>query len=197
MTNTWQETDATIGVSKIFAGFAVSLTDVQVSVTEQWINTSLRLVTHDFDHKFWNYANQFDLFISPKVNPAKRLQKERFNSLTYCCLISIYLDGDILAFLDKYSSITNTLACIIRSFSTLDYVRILACVGVILGVHLIEPFLSLTSSTMTDYDDLMKAFPQLYSDFLTVNPELLLHRSDVSCLLLCQPEQVHRHPLLC
>jgi hypothetical protein len=125
MTNTWQETDATIGVSKIFAGFAVILTDVQVSFTEQWINTSLRLVTQDFDHKFWNYANQFDLFINPKVNPAKRLQKERFNSLTYCCLIAIYLDRDILAFLDKYMSITNTLACIIHPFSSLEYIRIL------------------------------------------------------------------------
>ena len=60
--------------------------------------------------KLWNYVNQYDLFISPKVNPAKRLQKERLTSLTYCWLISIYL------------------ACIPGSFSSLNYIRILACV---------------------------------------------------------------------
>ena len=47
----WKELDATIGPEKIFAYFLVSLSDQQDSITEQWINCLLRLVTHDFDHK--------------------------------------------------------------------------------------------------------------------------------------------------
>ena len=78
-----QQIDSTIGPTKIFSAFAVSLSEVQSSVVEQWMDCVTRLITHDFDHKSWNYADQFDIFISPIKNPAKRLQKERFNSLVY------------------------------------------------------------------------------------------------------------------
>ena len=65
MCNVWKDIDITIGSSKIFAGFAVTLTDVQTSVTEQWIDVSLRLVSPDFDHKMWNKASEFNKFIEP------------------------------------------------------------------------------------------------------------------------------------
>ena len=171
---TWKDIDTTIGVSKVFAGFAVTLTDIQTSVTEQWIDVILRLVSHDFDHKMWNKSAEFDIFIKPKVNSAKRLQKERFNSLVYCCAVALFLDKDVTKFLDKFTNITNNLACIVRSFADLEYVRVLAAVGVIVGTHIVEPFLSLTTSTKTDYSKLQEAFPQLYKDLTTVMPELLL-----------------------
>ena len=76
-----QQTDSTIGPTKIFSAFAVSLSEVQSSVVEHWMDCVTRLITHDFDHKSWNYAYQFDIFISPIKSPAKGLQKERFNSL--------------------------------------------------------------------------------------------------------------------
>jgi hypothetical protein len=170
----WKEVDTTIGSSKIFAGFAVTITDIQTSVTEQWLDVSLRLVSPDFDHKMWNKASEFNVFIKPKVNIAKRLQKERFNSLVYSCAVALYLDQDILFFLDKFTNVTNTLACIVRSFAGLDYVRVLAAVDVIVGTHIVEPFLSLTTSSSTDYAKLSEAFPQLYTDLTTVKTELLL-----------------------
>ena len=173
----WGEVDKAIGPDKIFAGFAVSLSDQQVSVTQQWMDCVTRLVTHDFDQKPWNRASDFDLFISPLSNPAKRLIKERFNSLPYTCLVANWLDIHVIAFLAKYSNVTNSLACIIRSFESIHYLRILSTVGVILGVHLIEPYLSLTSSSETTWDKLVVAFPQLYSDLATVKPELLLDLS--------------------
>ena len=172
--NVFKSVDTTIGVSKVFAGFAVTITDIQTSVTEQFIDVTLRLVSHDFDHKMWNKASEFDIYIKPKKNTAKRLQKERFNSLVYCCAVALYLDADVLKFLEKFTNITNTLACIVRSFSTLDYVRVLAAVGVIVGIHIVEPFLSLTTSTKTDYSKLQESFPKLYTDLCTVKPELLL-----------------------
>ena len=78
------------------------------------------------------------------------------------------------SFLAKYQNITNTLACIVRSFEGIDYLRILAAVGVIIGTHLIEPYLSLTSSSTTSWEQLMVAFPSLYTDLTSVNPALLL-----------------------
>ena len=169
-----KEVDTAIGPEKIFAGFAVSLSDQQESVTQQWMDCVTRLVTHDFDQKPWNRAADFDLFISPLVNPAKRLIKERFNSLPYTCLITLWLDDHVTAFLNKFTSVTNSLACIIRSFQDIKYLRVLCVVGVILGVHLIEPYLSLTSSSETTWEKLVEAFPPLYTDLTSVKPELML-----------------------
>ena len=80
----------------------------------------------------------------------------------------------ILVSHEKFPNITNTLACIVRSFSTLDYVRVLAAVGVIVGIHIVEPFLSLTTSTKADYSKLQESFPKVITDLCTVKPELLL-----------------------
>ena len=41
----WKEIDVAIGPDKIFAGFAVSLSDQQESVTLQWQDCLTRLVT--------------------------------------------------------------------------------------------------------------------------------------------------------
>lgn len=174
MQKMWKEVDTTIGPDKIFAGFAVSVSDQQVSVTEQWMDCVTRLVTHDYDQKAWNKAEEFDIFIAPLQNPARRLIAERFNSLAYTCLVSNWLDEHVSEFLAKYTSITNSLACIVRSFESLDYVRVLSAIGVILGVQLVEPFLSLTSSSETTWQKLVEAFPTLYHDLSTVEPEMML-----------------------
>ena len=44
----------------------------------------------------------------------------------------------------------------------------------VLLVHLIEPFLSLTPSSQTTWEKLQESFPVLYSDLKNVKPELLL-----------------------
>ena len=100
--------------------------------------------------------------------------KERFNSLVYCCAVALALDSKITSFLAKYTNITNNLACIVRSFESLEYLRVLAAVGVIIGMHLVEPYLSLTSSSTTTWEKLITAFPTLYQDFSSVEPALLL-----------------------
>ena len=173
----FKQIDTTIGPTKIFSVFAVSLTDVQDSVTEQWMNCLTRLVTHDFDHKSWNYADEFDIFILPLKNPAKRLQKERFNSFIYTALVTLFLDKHVSSFLDKFTNITNSLACIIQSFEGLDYLRVLAAATVVIGVHLVEPYLNLTTSSSTTWQKLVEAFPSLYTDLTTTKAEKLLDLS--------------------
>ena len=169
-----KQIDIKIGPSKIFSSFAVSLGEVHESVLDQWLDCLTRLVSHDFDHKSWNYAEEFDLFLSPVTNPAKRLQKERFNSLPYTALITLFLDKYVSEFLAQFTNITNCLACICRSFECLDYLRVLAAVLVIVGVHLVEPYLDLTSSSATTWQTLVDAFPSLYNNLCTTKPELML-----------------------
>ena len=174
MQKVFKEVDQVLGPDKIFSTFAVTISEVQESVMEQWIDCVTRLVTHDFDHKSWNYADQFDIFIFPHKNPAKRLQKERFNSFIYTAMVVLWLDQHVREFLLKFSNITNSLACIVRSFEDLEYLRVLACAAVIIGVHLIEPYLSLVTSSNTTWEKLQSAFPTLYTDLTTTKAELLL-----------------------
>ena len=174
MTDLFTTLDTTLGPEKVFAGFQVSMAEIHSSVLENWLEVSLRLVSQDFDHKPWNYSGAFSLFIAPQKNLAKRLQKERFNAFPFSCGLALHLDSPICAFLAKYSNITNTLACIVRSFEELEYLRILATVGAIIGIHLVEPFLSLTTSTTVDYSKLQSSFPLLYQKRVETKPELLL-----------------------
>lgn len=174
MTDLFTTLDTTLGPDKVFAGFQVSMAEIHSSVLENWLEVSLRLVSPDFDHKQWNYAGAFSLFIAPQKNLAKRLQKERFNAFPYSCALALHYDTNISAFLSKYTNITNTLACIVRSFQDLEYLRVLAAVGAIIGIHLVEPFLSLTTSTKVDYSKLQTAFPLLYQNLMETKPELLL-----------------------
>ena len=174
MQKVFKEIDRNIGPDKIFSIFAVPLSEGSESVMEQWIDCVTRLVTHDFDHKSWNYADEFDIHIFPKKNPAKRLQKERFNSFTYTSMVVLWLDRLVTEFLRKFSNITNSLACIVRSFESLEHLGVLAAVSVIIGVHLLEPYLSLVTISKTTWEKLQGAFPTLYTDLTTTKPELLL-----------------------
>ena len=81
--------------------------------------------------------------------------------------LTLFLDSHVTAFPDKFQHITNSL-------QELKFARVLAAVGVILGSHLIEPFIYLTSSSKTTWSVLQVAFPTLYSDLTTVKIELLL-----------------------
>lgn len=88
--------------------------------------------------------------------------------------MALHLDSQLSAFLAKYSNTTNALACIVRSFEDLEYLRILAAVGAIIGIHLVEPFISITTSTKVDYTKLQDTFPLLYHNISETEPEMLL-----------------------
>ena len=169
------EIDSTLTPEKIYAGFAITVTDQQISVFQNCVDCTLRLISRDFNHKAWNKAEEFELFMAPHRFNIKRLQMERFNSLVFSAATFLLVDPKVTEFLAKYEHITNQLACLVRSFQTLDYVRVLAAVVVALGSHLILPFISLTSSSITTQDKLMVAFPALYRDLITTAPQELLN----------------------
>ena len=168
------EIDSTLTPEKIYAGFAITITDQQISVFQNCVDCTLRLVSRDFNHKAWNKAEEFELFMAPQKFQIKRLQMERFNSLVYSAATFLLIDPKVTEFLETYPHITNQLACLVRSFQTLEYVRVLAGVVVALASHLILPFISLTSSSATTQSKLIEAFPKLYTDLTTTEVERLL-----------------------
>ena len=163
-----------IGPDKIYSNFLVNATTSHDSVTEQFIDCSTRLVAHDFDHKPWNKATQFELHISPRKNYTVSLRKERFNRFVYLCAVTLHHEADIKGFLEKYDMITNTLACIVRAFQDVEFINVFLVCAAVIGVHLIEPYLSLTYFDQVDYEQLIPTMQQLYHDLTHTSPEQLI-----------------------
>jgi menaquinone-dependent protoporphyrinogen IX oxidase len=76
----------------------------------------VRLVSSDYNHKFWNKSKEFDIFIGEEKNKAKAMKKERFNRCVYLSGVILHHQAQVQEFLSKYETITNTLACIVRAF---------------------------------------------------------------------------------
>ena len=70
--------------------------------------------------------------------------------------------------------VTNNLACIVGAFEEVKFLIIHLAVGTLIGVHLIEPFLSLTTSSNIDYMTLTIAMKKLYCNLTSTKPEELL-----------------------
>ena len=86
------EIDSTLTPEKIYAGFSITITDQQISVFQNCVDCTLRLVSRDFNHKAWNKAEEFELFLAPRKIQIKRLQMERFNSLVYSAGVFLLVD---------------------------------------------------------------------------------------------------------
>ena len=157
-----------IGHDKIFASFNLT-PNSQESIITQFLDCSMRLISHDFDHKPWNKADEFDIFIAPKGNISIKLASERFTRYTYLCAATLHHDKDICAFLRKFDHISNNLACIVRCFEDVEFLRVFCLVGALIGLHLVEPFVKITSSASTTYADLQVASPLLYENLLSAD----------------------------
>ena len=58
-TGLFKDIDTSIGREKIFASFEIPMGEQATSIAETCISCSLRLVSHDFDHKLWNRTGEF------------------------------------------------------------------------------------------------------------------------------------------
>uniref|UniRef100_A0A0L8FLX6 Uncharacterized protein n=1 Tax=Octopus bimaculoides TaxID=37653 RepID=A0A0L8FLX6_OCTBM len=157
----WRDIENAISRDKIYSNFLVNATSSSSSVTVQALDCITRLISHDFARKSWNKTGEFDKHIQPRVNQFVALKNERFNRLTTCA-ITLYDPNGIASYLAKYEHVTNQLA-----FSY--------CTGLLTGLHLVEPFLSLTTSASTTDSKLVPAFKQLYGDLSRGDTNRLLN----------------------
>ena len=169
VTNLWVDIENTIGKDKIYSKCLVNATTSHNSVTEQALDCTTRLINHDFNHKTWNRADDFDLFIAPRKNFAVNLKDERFDRLTSTCAVVIYHLDDVTMYLGKYSEVTNQLACIVNCFLNLDFQKVLYLIEAVIGLHFVELFLSVTTSNTTKYFKLIDIFKSLNNDLLEID----------------------------
>ena len=92
---------------------------------------------------------------------------------------------------DKFQHVTNQLACIVRCFLDLEFLKVMLCIGALLGVHLVEPFLILTTSAATTYSKLIPAFQQLYHDLLETEPCKLLNLNKAAFSFVSDSQFTH------
>ena len=65
-----------IGKDKLYSSVMVNASSsCHDTVLEQYIDFTMRLISSDFDHKSWNYSEQFSKHISPHKNIAVKLIK--------------------------------------------------------------------------------------------------------------------------
>ena len=186
LTKQWRDIENVIGRDKIYSNFLVNATTTASCVTEHALDCITKLINHDFDQKPWNKSNESDMHIAPKHNKSVSLKYERFNHLTVKCALTLYHYEDVSSFLEKYVHVTNQLASIVRCFLDLDFLLVMYCVGALIGLHLIEPFLSLTTSSKTTYSKLIPAFQQLYEDLSKTDPVLLLDVNKYAFNFVCE-----------
>ena len=172
--NTVGKIEKEIGPDKIYSSMLVNATTSHDSVLEQYIDCTVRLVSTDFNHKSWNKSSEFGLFIGAEKNKAKALKKERFNRFVYLAAVVLHHQPQIQDFLAKYDTITNTLACIVRAFEECEFLSVLLAVAAVLGIHLVEPYLSVTYFDPPKYEDLIPIMRQLYKDLKTTDTKDLL-----------------------
>ena len=147
VTKRWARMENMLGRYNIYSNVLDNATTKATSVTEKALDCTTRLINHDFDHKLWNKSNEFDLHIAPRPNKYVSLKDERFIRLMLTCAISLYHVDDVASFLQKYEHVTNQLACFVRCFVGLDFLKVMYCAGALIGLHLVEPYLSRTQSS--------------------------------------------------
>lgn len=166
-----------IGKDKLYSSVLVDISNSDDTVMEQYVDVSMRFVSPDFNHKNWNYSEQFGEHIDPLKNLSVGLMKQRFDRFVYASALLFHHHHQIDTFLDKYEHVTNSLACIVRAFIDISCLNVMVLATAIIGLHLIEPYLSLTYHETVKYDKLIPAMQQLYIDLTSTSPENLLDLS--------------------
>ena len=109
-----------MGKDKLYAKVMVNATTTHDTVTDQFLDIMMHFNSKDFDHKPWNYAEQFGTHITPKKIEAVQLKKERFNRFAYAFAWTVYHVEDLWTFLGKYEHVTNNLSCVLRAFQDVN-----------------------------------------------------------------------------
>ena len=78
------------------------------------------------------------------------------------------------AFMQKYDHIINTLTCIVRSFKHQEFLSVFCAVGVVIGIQIVQPYLSFTYFNPVTYGELIPTMQMLYDDLRTNDVTKLL-----------------------
>ena len=175
LASTWRDVELSIGREKLFANVlgagGISNTSYPC-VTVQALDCLMRIISRDFNEKSWCLYDDFTHFIAPAKNFALRLRQERFESLGLTCAVAVHHAEKATSFLQEHSS-TNQLACLNRQFLALDFLPVMYCTGVLLGIHVVQPYVAFVFQKPT-YSELTDAMRRLDNGLGSVDPAAFL-----------------------
>ena len=155
----------------IFKNFMVDLDfdSKHGSVVGQALDCMLRLIAPEYSHKPWNYYRQFVHYL--KEQDIKQVlfsyKDQRFGCLSRAAAVMVLIFPYIESFLENNPGITNRLACIVRSFLTIEYFKPALVVFGVIGIQLVEPFYSATIAKGATHSELKIFYQSLHDQMET------------------------------
>ena len=118
-----QQIHDSLGKQKISDCFLVGIEFRNESFIIKAIKCLSNFINREYSAEPWNRCNHFGQFISPKENKSLSLKDHRFNRLQDCSLSLLFHLDDIDAYLSKFSSITNGIRILDRSFIEMEILK--------------------------------------------------------------------------
>ena len=137
-------------------------------------------ISDEYSAEPWNRHSQFTMHVKPKNNMSISLKNHRFNRLMDCSTALLYHFDDIASYLDKFTSIKNSITVLDRSFLDMDILKPIFAAISLIGLHITRPFHTLIICTETNYSTLLKAFPLLYKDLTQIKASTFLTTEQVT-----------------
>ena len=175
-----QDIHNSLGNKKIVESFLVDVDFKNESFVIKSIKCLSNFINQDYSAKPWNRSNHFASFIAPKKNKSLSLKDHRFNRLSECALMLLFHLDDISNYLGKYVNIVNGISILDRTFVEMEVLKPIYAAIALLGIHILKPYYFLLMDPHTNYSTLLKVFPQLYQELLTVAPSAMLMREQCS-----------------
>lgn len=163
----------TLGKDKIVECFLVDVDFANEDFITKAIKCLTSFISKDYSAKPWNRQKHFDSFIAPKENETVSYKDHRFNRLFQCCMVLVHHIDDIASYLDTFRNIVNGISILDRSFVEMTLLKPVFCAVSLIGIHITMPFQALLLTKETNYSSLLTAFPSLYEELTSINPESL------------------------
>ena len=89
-------------------------------------------------------------------------------------MAALYHIEDIATYLEEYEHIINEITILDHSLVEMEVLKPIYTTTSMLGIHILKPFHELLIHPETKYTTLLKAFPKLYSELISIEPEKLM-----------------------
>ena len=169
-----QEIHDSLGKKKINECFLVDVEFRNESFVIKSLKCLSNFINRENSAKPWNRYSHFSNFILPKVNHSISLKDHRFNRLNDCARAVLYHMDDIANYLDQFSTISNGITVLDRSFLEMEVLKPIYAAVSLVGIHILKPFHKLIMGKETKHSTLMSSFPMLHQELLSIKPEDML-----------------------
>ena len=160
-----------IGHNKMYpsiSGFDPDMEDK--SLIKQILECFLRLTSDRWQARSWNRYEEYCAFTIERGFPnlGRELHGNRFGEFERCCAIGVYSMSRWVEFIESYANLRNDLAAFLRDCLHLSEICTFLWLGAaLIGVHLVEPYMTLILDMKATHSELLETLKNVYSSLNT------------------------------